>query len=181
MGLDERILAYYLLHGRALTLVGSTGRVYDPECGDCGARLRHFKPSEQFFVCGRCGAPWGFADVELLKGEVSSASRRGRPIPARRPGEAEEPLAEFADLGYHLNAMLRDPHWRWSAQALVAHAITGCTYEDIATHARLWGWPAARGEWTEAMARNKASKARRELRERLRCTRQSSGDSNSGS
>ena len=166
--IDERICQYYQLHGMAQNMVDSTGRVYDKACSKCGFVICHWKATEMKWVCGHCGADWEYSDVEVLKGEVCRASRNGKPIPAPRAGEYENNLAGLADLGYHLNAMLRDEYWKWPTQILVAHAITSCSYEEIAEHANEYGWLTRRGgDWTEPGARLAAVRARRELVSRL--------------
>ncbi len=168
MSLDDRIAAYFQLHGQGQDLVDSTGRVYDAACSRCCSVTRHWKPSEEVWVCGHCGERWGYEDVEILKGEVCRRSKQGKPIPAPRPGEYENRLVGLVELGYHLNVMLRADHWRWPTQVLVGHAITSCDYREIAIHATAYGWPNRRGgEWTEAGARQAASRARCELRARL--------------
>lgn len=168
MTIDERIQAYYQLHGMGQDLVDSTGRVYAPACEECGWQKRHWKEAGELWVCGHCGGPWPYEDVEVLKGEVCRASVCGRPVPAPRPGEFERRLASLAHLGYHLNAMLRDEYWRWATQVLVGHALTSLTYADVADHANRFEWPTRGAAWTEAGARQRASRARAELRRRLR-------------
>ncbi len=170
MSLDDQIARYYCLHGAAQCVVDSSGRVYDKACSECGFTVRHWKESEGIWVCGHCPAPWGYEDVEVLKGEVCRRSKtRGmvtHAVPAPRPGEYENRLAGLAHLGYHLNAMLRDGYWRWPTQVLVAHVVTSCGYEEIAIHANAYGWP-VQGEWTESKCRWWSDRARGELRRRL--------------
>ena len=170
MSLDDRIAAYYSLHGCAQNILDSTGRVYDKACSKCGGPTRHWKGSEEIWVCGHCGALWDYEDVELLKGEVCRRSRtRGmvtHAIPAPRPGEYEERLAGLAHMGYHLNQMLRDDHWRWPTQVLVGYAVTSCGYAEIALHASAYEWAGI--EWSATRCEWAAGRARGELRRRMR-------------
>ena len=158
---DERICLYYQLFGKAQSIVDSTERMYDKACGTCRGNIRHWKSEEKIWVCGACpgGVEWGFKDIDILKGEM---------VGSRRPGQHEDKIAGLSHFGYHLNRMLRDDAWKWSAQLLIGHALTSCSYEEIAEHANTYGWPTKRGgAWSEDRARRDASLARKELRKRL--------------
>lgn len=159
--IDERICLYHQLFGQAQSIVDSVERVYHKTCEKCGGLIRHWKATEQIWVCGACpgSVPWGFDDHDILKGEVDRS---------HRPGQHENKIAGLSHFGYHLNRMLRDDFWCYPTQILVGHALTSCTYAEIAQHANLFAWPTRRGgEWSEPMARDYASRARKELRERL--------------
>jgi len=168
MNIDVQICAYYSLHGQGQNMVDSAGRIYAKVCEECAGSVRH-GTNDGSWVCGHCGSPWGYDDVEIFKGEVARRSRGGKPVPAPRLGEYEEALAALAHFGYHLNAMLRDAHWRWATQVLVGNALTSCNYEEIALHANHYGWPTGDDDpWTAVRCEFSAGKARKELRIRLR-------------
>ncbi len=159
--IDERICLYYQLFGQGQNIVDSTERLYDKHCGTCKGTIRHWRTTEKVWVCGACpgGVLWGFQDIDILKGETD------RP---RRPGQHENKIAGLAHFGYHLNRMLRDERWRYPSQLLIGHALTSCTYDEIAEHANQYRWPSPNGDpWSESMCKWWADRARGQLRRRI--------------
>ncbi len=164
--LDNLVRRYFMLQGRGLDIVDSRGFLYDERCSrvfrdktKCASRLSVWKDTEQRWVCGRCGESWPLHEAFVLKRVVQRSPRAG---------EVEARMAELAELGHALNAMLRDSFWRWETQVLVGYALTPATYADIAMHARVYGWKSRSGrDWSEAMAKQGAQRARRELTRRI--------------
>ncbi len=156
--LDSAIRTYYNLQGRGLDIVDSRGFLYAKRCDHCGSKLSHWKREEQW-TCASCGAAWPMHERFVLKRVVQRSMRAG---------EVEARMAELAELGHALNAMLRDGFWRWETQVLVGYSLTTATYADIASHACTYGWKSRSGrDWTEAMAKQGAQRARRELARRI--------------
>lgn len=160
MKIDDQIRRYYAFLGKAQDMVDSRGRIYAEKC-EFGHTIRHWKPTEEIWVCGHCpgSKPWPYEDHFIPKGIIQASLR---------PGEMEERLAGLAGFGYELEKMLRDSFWRWDTQALVAFALTGGPKRVIAEFANTYDWKSRSGkDWTKAMVDNSIRAARKELRARL--------------
>jgi hypothetical protein len=167
--LDDRIRAYYELQGCALSMTEGEAFAYAPKCETCRRPERNKETAEVvgrklgplgYQVCRKCGALWPYVTVVLPRGDYQKSGR---------PQGYENKLAGLAPLGYELNRMLRDDHWRWATQVLVGYATTSNGFDDIADHANRFSWPHPRGGvWNEARCRAACVGARRELRARMK-------------
>lgn len=117
----------------ALNIVDSEGRVYRQGCSKCPSTIRH-PTRDGGFACGRCGAPWPYDDVFLLKGEVTKAAHvRGRrvyAVPQRRADESERRLSTLVQVGTLLHRMLSEAETAISMRIYVL-SVMGMTVAEI--------------------------------------------------
>lgn len=134
----------------ALDLVDSTGRLYRKTCSKCRSKVRHFKASENCWVCGRCGTPWPYVDRYMLKGAVDS-SPRSRYFDERH--------SRYFDIGKALARLLNGPEG-WNMMLYVANAL-GHSERNLERH--FWNaYPDAPGPLSrsEINRRIRAAKSR---------------------
>ena len=169
--IDSLIRRYHAGLAPGARLVEAEGRVYDKVCSACASVTRHWKESEEVWACGHCGAPWQFADVEVLKGEVGRRHRRGKSVRAVRVDDLDRAAVDLVDaapIGVPLEQMHQDDYWRYPTQLLVLYALYMERYGDVARAANERRWPTRRGDpWTKETVRYWVRQARRELTRRI--------------
>lgn len=155
---DGVVRLYFCSLEKAQNLVDEYARVYAKVCGECDSREREIGAATGEQICAnhRCGAKWPFDLAPVPRGIVQCSPR---------PSRVDEKAVRMAPAGIAINGMLADETWRWPMQALIAHAVTSATREEISRHARAHGWPGR--AWTPGSTAWAIRHARGELMRRL--------------
>lgn len=140
----------------ALNFVDSTGRVYAESCGECKAEIRHCR-GDGSWVCGRCGALWGYMDRHIFKGEVQKSIRTDT---------FERLNARWIDVGTQIHRLINDPLWKWDAKLYIANVMGFSVRQLMKDGPRMF--PTRPGAWGKSVVHDRIVAARGEFFGRLR-------------
>lgn len=113
--------------------VEGEGRRYLKTCRapKCRGRFRHVR-NDGIYVCGKCGAAWGYRDTCILKGDV----QRSRVIGATEKAmlaQIREGVPTHWALREAFAALTKDESLKWSWRIYVAVAAGRASLADLAS------------------------------------------------